>query len=572
MRASKLFIHTQRETPAEAELVSHQLMLRAGLIRQLSSGIFSWLPLGWRVVSKIANIVREEMNATGAAEVFLPSVQPSDLWEKTGRWTIYGPELLRLKDRHERPYCIGPTHEEVVTNLANIFVSSWRQLPFNLYQIQTKFRDEIRPRFGVMRAREFIMKDAYSFDVDKQGALDSYQQMRDAYVRMFDRIGLEYRIVAADSGAIGGDASEEFLVLAENGEATIAFTEKGFAANLEQVACSDSDRKHAAPTMELKEIDTPEVTTIEGVKEFVAKNHNLDLSYEQCIKTMIVTGDAGMAAVILTGDASLNLAKASKQPEIGEGARLAEPKEAEEKLGASFGSLGPVNMPLPVIADFGVRGVSDFCCGANKDGAHFIGANFERDCPLPRFADLRFAKADELAPDGNPLKLRQGIEVGHIFYLGTKYSEALEATFEQDNKQLPIEMGCYGIGVTRIVAAAIEQNYDEHGIIFPQAIAPFSVAIVPLGFGKDEKVTKFAQDLYTQLTDAKIDVLLDDRGLRAGVAFADMDLLGIPHRIVVSKRGLDADTVEYKSRTANKAENFPVKEATEKLIQLIKSN
>lgn len=567
MRASRLFIHTLREDPSEAELVSHRLMLRAGLIRQLTSGIFSWLPLGWRVVSKVANIVREEMNAAGAAEVMLPAVQPAEIWQASGRWQLYGPELLRLKDRHDREYCIGPTHEEVVTALAKASITSWRQLPFNLYQIQMKFRDEIRPRYGVMRAREFLMKDAYSFDANRDAALVSYQDMRDAYIRIFDRIGLDYLIVAADTGAIGGDKSEEFLVLANSGEAQLAYTDTGYAANLDQVPCRNPETKSTTPSQELQEIDTPGVETIDGIIEFVAKEHNLEIGYDRALKTMIVTGETGMAAVILTGDATLNLAKASLLKEIGPGARLAEPAEAAQAIGANFGSLGPVNMPLPVIADLGVQGCVDFCCGANKDGKHFIGVNFERDCPLPQFADLRLAKEGETAPDGEALQIRRGIEVGHIFYLGTKYSEAMGANFLHDNQELPIEMGCYGIGITRIVAAAIEQNHDDNGIIFPVSIAPFRVVVVALG--KDDEVTAAATKLYEELQATGIDVLLDDRGLRAGAAFADLDLLGIPHRLIVSARGLKAGTIEHKQRDQAAAEHLQVADAVVTIKQLL---
>lgn len=567
MRASRQFIHTLREEPAEAELISHRLMLRAGLIRQLTGGIFSWLPLGWRAATKVANIVREEMNAAGAAEVMLPAVQPADIWEESGRWQIYGAELLRLRDRHERDYCVAPTHEEVVTSLVRASVNSWRQLPFNLYQIQTKFRDEIRPRFGVMRAREFIMKDAYSFDADKEGALVSYAAMRDAYVRIFDRVDLKYRIVAADSGTIGGDQSEEFLVLADHGEATIAYTDAGYAANLDQVPCADSAAQAPPGEQKLAEIDTPGVDSIAGIIAFLAANHNMQLGPDRTLKTMIVTGGTGMAAIVLAGDATLNLAKASVQPEIGEGARLAEPAEAAKAIGANFGSLGPVDMPLPVVADLSVRGRADFCCGANQDGKHLIGVNFGRDCPQPRFADLRMAAEGETAPDGNPLLLKQGIEVGHIFYLGTKYSTAMNATYERNGEAIPIEMGCYGIGVTRIIAAAIEQNYDEQGIVFPASIAPFSVVVLPLG--KDDTVLQTAEKLYAELNAAGIDVLLDDRGLRAGAAFADLDLLGIPHRLVISNRGIKAGTVEYKERTAAAAHDLELAGVTAHMRELL---
>ena len=564
MRASKLFIHTLRDTPSEAELVSHRLMLRAGLIRQLSAGIFSWLPLGWRVVSKIAQIVREEMNAAGAAEVMMPAVQPAEIWHESGRWQIYGPELLRLQDRHQRDYCIGPTHEEVATDLVRAAVTSWRQLPFNLYQIQTKFRDEQRPRYGVMRAREFVMKDAYSFDSDEAGAQRSYQQMRDAYVRIFDRIGLDYRIVAADSGAIGGKSSEEFLVLAANGEATLAVTAHNYAANLDQVPCSRLDGTRPKPEAALQALPTPGIATIEQLQDFLPS----PLPMHRCIKTMIVTGEAGIAAVILAGDASLNLAKAGLQPEIGSGARLAEDDEAWQAIGADFGSLGPVDMPLPVIADYSVEHSANFACGANRTDEHLLNVNFGRDLPVPRFADLRLARPGELAPDGNPLQLRQGIEVGHVFYLGRKYSQAMQASFENEQQDtLPIEMGCYGIGITRIAAAAIEQNHDERGIIFPAAIAPFTVVVLPLG--KSDEVRTVADQLYRALTDAGVDVLLDDRDLRAGTAFADLDLVGIPHRVVVSARSLANSHVAYKARFATEEQPVALDNAAAELLQII---
>ncbi len=567
MRASKLFIHTLREIPSEAELISHRLMLRAGLIRQLAAGIFSWLPLGWRVVSKITDIVREEMNAAGAAEVMMPAVQPAEIWHESGRWQVYGPELLRLQDRHQRDYCIGPTHEEVVTSLVSASVTSWRQLPFNLYQIQTKFRDERRPRYGVMRSREFVMKDAYSFDGDAEGALLSYQQMRDAYIRIFDRIGLSYRIVAADSGAIGGNRSEEFLVLADNGEATIALTDAGYTANLDQIPCTREKPRRPKPGKQMETLATPGITTIEQLQNFLPKQ----LPAQRCIKTMIITGEAGIAAAILAGDASLSLAKASAQPEIGGGARFAEPDEAIKAIGANFGSLGPVNMPLPVIADYSVENAADFACGANREGEHLLNVNFGRDLPEPRFTDLRLARAGELAPDGNPLKLSQGIEVGHIFYLGTKYSQALQATFENEQQAtLPIEMGCYGIGVTRIAAAAIEQNHDEAGIIFPAAIAPFTAVVLPLG--TDPEVFATALKLYESLTKAGIDVLLDDRSLRAGTAFADLDLLGIPHRIVISTRNLTNKKIAYKARTSDKELLLELGNAHDELSALIRAN
>ena len=565
MLASKLFVHTLREDPADAEIPSHRLMLRGGLIRQLSAGIFSWLPLGWRVVRKIERIVREEMDAAGAAEVFMPAVQPSELWHESHRWDHFGIELLRFKDRHSRDFCIGPTHEEVVTDLARNSISSWRHLPFNLYQIQTKFRDEIRPRHGVMRAREFIMKDAYSFDRDGESALESYQVMREAYVRIFDRIGLEYKIVEADSGAIGGNKSEEFLVVAENGEGIIASTDKGYAASLDQVPCEAPARKEQhGPGAKMEQIDTPGVETIEALQEFLPE----PLPMDRCVKTMVVEGENGMAALLLAGDSSLNLAKAGKLPEVGGAVRLADDERARKEIGAGFGSLGPVGMTLPVVADCLLQDTYDFSCGANIDGKHYVNVNFGRDCPKPRFADLRMAKEGDLGPAGEKLVLSRGIEVGHIFYLGTKYSESMNATFEDmDGNNKPMEMGCYGIGVTRIAAAAIEQSHDERGIIFPLSIAPFSVAILPLG--DTGEVRETAAQIQQGLLEKGIDALLDDRGLRPGAAFADCDLLGIPHRIVVSSRGLSNGEVEHKRRTEKDATMHPKARIIEEISRLV---
>lgn len=562
MRAAGLFINTLRDAPAEAEVASHQLMLRAGFIMPLAAGIFTWQPLGLRVVRKIEAIVREEMNAAGAAEVLMPAVQPAELWHESGRWQLYGKELLRLQDRHERDYCIGPTHEEVITDLVRRNVTSWRQLPVNLYQIQTKFRDEIRPRYGVMRAREFVMKDAYSFDRDADGSMKSYQAMRAAYSRMFDRIGLEYCIVPADSGAIGGNLSEEFLVLADSGEAQVARDGDGYV-NLDQLPCPAPDGERPAAGMEMKKIDTPGVGSIEELRDFLDDPPPL----ERCVKTMTVAGENGVAAVLLAGDAQLNLAKAGHHPAIGAGARLAEESEVRDAVGAGFGSLGPVGMKLPVVADQQLRTCADFACGANEDGKHLLGVNFGRDCPEPEFADLRMAQPGDRDAGGQELQLRRGIEVGHIFYLGTKYSAALKASFESEGSGArTIDMGCYGIGITRIVAAAIEQGNDERGIILPDAIAPFSVAVLPLG--QEEAVQAAAQELYANLRTAGVDVLLDDRGLRAGPAFSDLDLVGIPHRLVVSKRSLAENAAEYKHRRSEDTRQLPLAEAAAELVKL----
>ena len=564
MRASNLFINTTRESPAEAELTSHSLMLRAGMLRQLASGIFSWLPLGLRTVRRIERIVREEMNRAGAAEIMMPAVQPAELWQESGRWQIYGPELLRLQDRHGRDYCVGPTHEEVVTDIARACVRSWRQLPCNLYQIQTKFRDEVRPRFGVMRAREFVMKDAYSFDVDAAGAERSYRIMREAYVRIFDRIGLDYRVVEADVGAIGGSFSEEFLALADCGEAVIGYTDGDYAATLEQVPCQPpAPAKRPDPGAKMEEFATPGVATIEQLAEFVG-----GIDPGRSLKTMIVSGEAGSAALVLRGDDELSLAKAARLAEVGFGAALAEDEFVRSTVGAGFGSLGPVGMPLPVIADARLVAAADFFCGANRDGHHLRGVNFGRDLSEPRFADLRLAAAGQPAPDGRPLKLRRGIEVGQIFNLGTKYSQALAARIEGDDNVLrPMVMGCYGIGITRIVAAAIEQFNDEAGIVFPESIAPFVAAVLPLG--RSEEVARAAEGLYAQLNEAGIDCMIEDRGLRAGAAFADLDLLGIPHRLVVSERSLKEGKVEHKARRTGAVSMLELADAPARVRQML---
>ncbi|MGI9306452.1 MAG: proline--tRNA ligase [Gammaproteobacteria bacterium] len=570
MRASLFFIHSTKEAPAEAELASHRLMLRAGFIRKHAGGIYSWLPAGWRAARKIAGIVREEMDAAGCAEILMPAVHAAQLWEESGRWKEYGAELLRFADRRGRDFCLAPTHEEMVTDIVRAHVSSYRQLPFNLYQIQTKFRDEIRPRFGVMRAREFIMKDAYSFDMDEEGMRRSYETMRRAYCRIFDRIGLRYRMVEADSGTIGGKISHEFMVLADSGEETVLYSpESGYAANLERAACPPGTEKRPPPAEELQKIDTPGVATIAALAEFLGERAPPP---PRNIKTMLVRGAAGTAAVLLQGGHALNLTKAAAQPEIGNGADLLPAEEAKPLAGAGFGSLGPVNMPLPVIADFGLAAVSDFACGANEDGRHYLGANFGRDCPEPRFADVRRAAAGDPSPDGNGTLLEcRGIEVGHIFQLGAKYSQAMSATAESpEGGALPIMMGCYGIGITRIAAAAVEQNHDARGMIFPDAIAPFQAVIAVIG-ARDKKVMAAAEKLYDELRRAGIDVLLDERDLRPGVMFAELDLLGIPHRLVIGARALANGETEYKHRTADKSEMLPLTSAAETVRQKIKT-
>ena len=564
MRASRFFIHTLRGEPAEAELASHRLMLRAGFVRRLASGIYSWLPAGWRAARKVADIVREEMDAAGAAEVFLPAVQPTELWRESGRLEDYGPELLRFPDRHGREFCLGPTHEEVVTEIVRAAVDSYRQLPFNLYQIQTKFRDEIRPRFGIMRAREFLMKDAYSFDIDADGMRASYERMRAAYCRIFDRIGLRYRMVEADSGAIGGSHSHEFVVLARAGEEEIVYCdEERYAANVDRARLSPPPLDRPPPGRAREKIATPGVDTIASLADFLRARGDA-VAPERNVKTMIVEGDSGMAAILLRGADGLNLKKCEALAAVGANARLADLARAQSKIGAGFGSLGPVAMPLPVVADYGLLNAADFACGANEDGFHYVGVNFGRDCEEPPFADLRFARAGDVAPQGGLLRAARGIEVGHIFQLGDKYSRALDCKVDSAaGAPTPILMGCYGIGVTRIVAAAIEQSHDDAGPILPPAIAPFAVAVAPIGWGKSETVRAAAEKLWSDLNAAGIDALLDDRGLRPGVMFAELDLLGIPHRLVVGDRGLAAGEIEHKSRATQKVQMLLVESAVD---------
>ena len=554
MRCTQMLLATMRETPAEAEIVSHRLMLRAGLVRPLASGLYTWLPLGMRVLRKVEAVVREEMNAAGAQEVLMPAIQPAELWEESGRWSNFGPELLRLKDRHERDFCVGPTHEEVITDIARREVRSYRQLPVNLYQIQTKFRDEIRPRFGVMRAREFIMKDAYSFDLDAEGLERSYLAMHDAYCRTFERLGLDYRVVDADSGAIGGSRSQEFHVIADYGEDAIAFSGGSFAANVEMVPCPPSpDLARPEPGEALRTVDTPGVHSIADLAGL------LGLPAQRCIKTLLVEGeDGGLAALVLRGDHELNAVKAGRLDGVLAPLAFASPERVREVTGCGPGSLGPVDAGLPVIADASAAALADFACGANRDGEHLAGVNWGRDTPEPAVADLRNAVDGDPSPDGSgPLTIRRGIEVGHIFQLGDKYSEAMGTVVLDDaGRATRLVMGCYGIGVTRVVAAAIEQNHDEKGIIWPAAIAPFHAALLPMNMHKSVRLREAAEKLYAELTGAGLEVLFDDRRARPGVMFSDWELIGIPHRIVIGDRGLDAGTVEYRHR--RDAENTDV--------------
>lgn len=547
MRASQLQISTLKETPADAEIVSHQLMLRAGMIRRLTSGLYTWLPVGLRTLRKVERIVREEMDRAGAQEVLMPAVQPAELWQESGRWEEYGPELLRLKDRHQRDYCVGPTHEEVITDLVRREISSYKQLPTNFYQVQTKFRDEIRPRFGVMRSREFIMKDAYSFDVDEAGLKASYQVMYDAYMRIFTRLGLDFRAVLADNGSIGGTGSHEFHVLADSGEDAVVFsTGSDYAANIEKAeALPPKGAERAAPQETMRQVATPGVRTIAALVE------GFDLPIEKTVKTLIVhAADGGLIALMVRGDHQLNEIKAENLPAVAAPLTMASEEEIRAAVGAGPGSLGPVNLPLPLIIDRSVALMSDFGAGANIDDQHLFGINWERDLPLPEVADIRSVVEGDPSPDGKgTLSIARGIEVGHVFQLGQKYSKAMNATVLDDNGQpATLWMGCYGIGITRVVAAAIEQNHDAGGIIWPDAIAPFRLAIVPMNAHKSERVREMAERLYRELSDAGIDVLLDDRDLRPGVKFADQELMGIPHRLVIGDRGLDNGELEYKGR------------------------
>jgi prolyl-tRNA synthetase len=539
-------------------VISHRLMLRAGMISRLAAGIYSWLPLGLRVLRRAERVVREEMDAVGAQELLMPAVQPAELWQESARWEKYGPELLRLKDRHQREFCFGPTHEEVITDIVRQKVSSYRQLPACFYQIQTKFRDEIRPRFGLMRAREFLMKDAYSFHRDEASLDDTYQAMHGAYSAIFSRLGLKFRAVAADTGSIGGASSHEFHVLADSGEDAIAYSEGGYAANVE-LAPAPPAPPRPAPSAQRESVRTPGQHSIAEVSAF------LNVPAERIVKTLIVRGaDGGLVALLLRGDHELNAVKALRLPQIAQPLQFATPADVRTALGCDFGSVGPVDFPGPVIADHAAAALADFVCGANADGYHLTGANFGRDLPEPETADIRNVLAGEPAPDGSgPLAIARGIEVGHVFKLGTVYSEKLACTvLDESGRDAFMTMGCYGIGVSRVVAAAVEQNHDARGIVWPQALAPFEVALVPINLHKSPAVAEATEKLYAQLTAAGVDVLLDDRPERPGVMFADMDLIGIPHRLVIGERGLKDGQVEYKARRDEAAQNIPLAEAT----------
>jgi len=557
MHASRFFLATLKEAPADAELISHKLMVRAGLVRRIAGGIYTWMPLGLRVMRKVEAIVREEMNHAGAIELFMPAVQPAELWQESGRWQKYGPELLRLRDRHERDFCIGPTHEEVITDIARREIRSYRQLPVHFYQIQTKFRDEIRPRFGVMRGREFTMKDGYSFHADLTDLQREYRNMHDTYTRIFTRLGLKFRVVAADPGSIGGTGSHEFHVLADSGEDAIAYCpQSDYAANVELAEAVAPTTPRAIPKEEMKEVPTPGKKTCEDVTAL------LGVPLERSVKAIAVIRKAGEAfhLLLLRGDHALNEIKTSKS--IGE-FRFASEQDIEQHMGCRAGYIGPVKgrSNVVIVADWTVAKMSDFICGANEAGFHLTGVNFGRDLPEPALvADIRNVVDGDLSPDGKgTLEIQRGIEVGHIFQLRTKYSEAMKATFlDEGGNTRPFEMGCYGIGITRIVGAAIEQNHDERGIVFPEPIAPFQIALVPIGYGKSTAVREAADSIYRVLTEAGFEVLLDDRDERPGVMFTDMELIGLPHRIVVGERGLKEGLIEYQGRRDREPRKFPL--------------
>ncbi len=561
MRTSQFPLSTIKETPADAEVISHKLMLRAGIIRRLASGLYTWMPLGLRVLRKVENIIREEMNQAGALELLMPTVQPAELWQESGRWSQYGPELLRINDRHQREFCYGPTHEEVITDYARRELSSYKQLPVNYYQIQLKFRDEVRPRFGVMRAREFLMKDAYSFHLNQKCMQKTFDLMYDTYCRIFERLGLKFRAVAADSGAIGGSASTEFHVLAESGEDAIAYsTESDYAANLELATTIVPNDRQATTANNPELVDTPTQKTIEEVADF------LEVSPAQCLKTLIVKGiEQPAVALILRGDHKLNEVKAANLPEVAKPLTFIDDDTIGSILGCPTGFIGPKDLKIPVIADHSALNCSDFVCGANQVGKHWQHLNWERDIPTPNAADLRNVEEGEPSPDGKGvLKIVRGVEVGHIFQLGDKYSKALDASvLDEDGKSIIMQMGCYGIGVTRIVAAAIEQNNDDRGIIWPAPIAPFQVALIPINMHKSQRLADAINSLYKQLRESGIEVLLDDRKARPGVIFADMELIGVPHRLVLSEKGLDEKLIEYKSRDGQTDIKLPIAETVE---------
>ncbi|MCK9505143.1 MAG: proline--tRNA ligase [Porticoccaceae bacterium] len=571
MRASRYLISTQKESPADAEIISHKLMLRAGMIRKLASGLYTWMPIGLRVLRKVEKIVREEMDKSGAQEVLMPVVQPADLWVESGRWEQYGPELLRISDRHQREFCLGPTHEEVITDLIRNEVRSYKQLPANFYQIQTKFRDEIRPRFGIMRAREFLMKDAYSFHTSQPSLQESYDLMHRTYCNIFTRLGLNFRPVLADTGSIGGNFSHEFHVLADSGEDAIAFsTGSDYAANIEKAEALPPANKADAATQALAEVATPGAHSIEDICKLLA------VTPQQTLKTLIVKADeeGKLIALMVRGDHELNDIKAEKLDGVLSPLTFASDIEIRTATGCAVGSLGPVNLAIPAIVDRSAAVLTDFVCGANRDGFHLTGVNWGRDCKLPRVEDIRNVVAGDPSPDGHgQLEIRRGIEVGHIFQLGTKYSEALNAkVLNEEGKEQTMLMGCYGIGVSRVVAAAIEQNNDANGIIWPDSIAPFQIALVPINAHKSQQVMAYCEDLYTKLSQAGYDVLyMDQEKARLGVMLADIELIGIPHRLVVGDRGLENAMVEYKGRRDENSLEVPVTQLVEFLAGKIRT-
>ncbi|SUC10642.1 prolyl-tRNA synthase [Pasteurella canis] len=567
MRTSQYLFSTLKETPAEASIVSHQLMLRAGMIRPLASGLYTWLPTGLRVLNKVENIIREEMDKSGALEVKMAVTQPAELWQESGRWEEYGPELLRFKDRGERDFVIGPTNEEVITDLVRRELSSYKQLPLNLYHIQTKFRDEVRPRFGVMRSREFVMKDAYSFHTTHECLQKTYDVMYETYSNIFNRLGLDFRAVQADTGSIGGSASHEFQVLAQSGEDDVVFsTESDFAANIE-LAEAVALGERGAPTEALRLVDTPNAKTIaELVEQF-------NQPIEKTVKTLVVhaTEESGhkLVALLVRGDHELNEIKAEKVDIVASPLQFATDEEIRNVVGAGTGSLGPINLPMPIVIDRTVANMDNFSAGANQDGKHYFGINWERDLPVPQIADLRNVVEGDPSPDGKGvLQIKRGIEVGHIFQLGTKYSAAMNATVQgEDGRPQTMIMGCYGIGVTRVIAAAIEQHHDERGIIWPENIAPFKVAIVPMNMHKSESVQQFSEELYRTLMAQGVEVIFDDRKERPGVMFADMELIGVPHMIVIGEKNLEKGEIEYKNRRSGEKEMI----AKEQLLDVLKA-
>ncbi|MEK6685700.1 MAG: proline--tRNA ligase [Pseudomonadota bacterium] len=557
MRVSQFFISTLKEAPTEAELISHKLMLRAGLIKRLGSGLYTWMPLGLRILRKIENIVREEMNKSGAIEVLMPAIQPAELWQETGRWNVFGPQMLKIKDRHEHDFCFGPTHEEIITDIARREIKSYRQLPLNFYQIQTKFRDEIRPRFGVMRAREFLMKDAYSFHTNENSLIQTYQLMYETYNRIFTRLGLKFRAVAADTGAIGGSGSHEFHVLAESGEDAIAFCpDSDYAANIELARSLLPQQERSIPDGIMQKVSTPNKKTCAEVADF------LNIPLQKTVKTLAVKANDKIFLLLLRGDHQLNELKVRKIPFLSE-FQMANEEDILQATGTIPGYIGPVGLEACIIADQAVMGMSDFVCGANEEDFHLTQVNFNRDLKLPdHVLDIRNVVSGDASPDGKgKLEICRGIEVGHIFQLRTKYSETMKASYLDESGQTQyMEMGCYGIGISRIVAAAIEQNHDEHGIIFPTAIAPFQLVIIPIGLQKNIQVKNAVEKLYKQFSDAQIEVLLDDRDERLGVMFADMELIGIPHRIVIGERGLKQSVIEYQGRKDQASQAVPIDE------------